>query len=116
MILLRELGGFLELLEFSLVLLEHRDELLLLLDLVLGLLLVRLSLLLDFFGLGVDLRREGRLDARLLLTLLGQLLSHELHLFLALFTQVLLLGFQIDRLLLDQLVFLSRLCQVLCHL
>ena len=106
MILLGELSSLLELLVLGLVLLEHVKQLLLLLELHLGLFFVRLDLFLELFGLGVDLGREGVLDAALLAVLLTQLGCHELHFLSALLLQLLVLHLQVSRLFLDQLVLL----------
>ena len=101
MILLGEFGGLLELQVLSLVLFEDSQKLFFFIDLNLGLLLVRLDLLFELFGLGVDLSSEGVFDAALLAILLTQLSGHELHLLGALFLELLILNLQVSRLLLD---------------
>ena len=116
MVLLRKLGRLLELLVLGLVLLEHVKKLLLFLHLDLGLLLVGLDLLLEFRRLRVNLRRQGVFNATLLAVLLAQLRRHELHLFGALFLELLILDLQVRRLLLNQLVLFLRLRHVLRHL
>ena len=116
LILFGVLGGLLELLVLLLVLLEDLDELLFLFLPLLSLLFVLLHLLFDFFGLGVDLGGERGLDIFMLPVLLVQLLSHEGHLFCALFLELGVLGLQLVRLFADKFVFSLRLRHITCHL
>ena len=116
LILFGVLGGLLELLVLLLVLLEDLDELLFLFLPLLSLLFVLLHLLFDFFGLGVDLSGERGLDIFMLPVLLVQLLSHEGHLFGALFLELGVLGLQLISLLADKFVFSLRLSHITRHL
>ena len=85
LVLLRELRCLLELLVLSLVLFQHGQELLLLLNTLLRLLLVLLDLLLDLFSLIGDLLVELLLNAQVLVILRAKLSTHQLHLLCALF-------------------------------
>lgn len=115
-ILFAELSGLLELLVLRLVLFEDLEKLLLFFDFHLGLLLVCLDLLFELFSLSVNLCRQRVLNTTLLAVLLTQLLSHELHLFTALFLELFILDLQICSLFLNQLVFLPRLGYIFGHL
>ena len=116
MILLRGFCCLLELLVLSLVLLKDSDELLLFLNLDLGLLFVGFDLLLQLFSLVIDLRSQRVFDVRLLAILLTELGAHQLHLLGTLLLKLLILHLQIFSFLLDELVLFLRLGDIISHL
>ena len=116
MVLLGGLGRLLELLILRPVVFQYCNQLLLLFNLKLSLLLIGFDLLLELLGLRVDLIRQGVLDPARLAILLAKLCRHELHLFCALFLQLLVLHLQIGCLLLNELVFFPGLRHIFSHL